>query len=213
MNKIKVIIVDDQKLMIDGLKTIIDLEEDIKVIDTCNNGKEAIEKTSLLKPDVILMDIRMPIKNGVEATKEIKEKYPNTKIIILTTFDDDEYILDALSYGADSYLLKDIDADILLKCIRDAHKGMLLMPSNIAMKLAKYINEKKSKKHVELFDELSKREIDIAKMMIKGLNNKEISSDLFLTEGTVKNYISSIYSKLGVKDRASAVIILKDLLD
>ena len=157
----------------------------------------------------------MPIKNGVQATKEIKNKTPEIKIIILTTFDDDEYILDALSYGADGYLLKDIEAEKLLQSIRDAHKGMMMIPSSIAIKLAKHINEKNKKttKEIEIYEKLSKREIEIAELIIQGFDNNEIAATLFLTIGTVKNYISSIYSKIGVSDRTNAVLILKELLE
>ncbi|MCC5911931.1 MAG: response regulator transcription factor [Clostridiaceae bacterium] len=211
MKKIKVLIVDDQNLMRDGLKTIIDLEEDIEVVATCQNGVEAIEKTKLYSPDVILMDIRMPEMNGVEATKLIKHDFPDTIIIILTTFDDDEYIMDALSYGASGYLLKDIDGDKLIDAIRDAHHGTLLIPGAIAAKLVGKLNndDRKNYKSMDIDDELSKREIEIAGLMVEGLTNKQIASKLFITEGTVKNYISTMYSKIGIKDRTKAVLFFK----
>lgn len=216
MQKIKILIVDDQSLMRDGLKTIIDLEEDMEVVLTCGNGIEAIDKSKELNPEVILMDIRMERMNGVEATKIIKKNSPNIKIIMLTTFDDDEYIIDALCHGASGYLLKDIDGDKLINSIRDAYKGTLLMPADIAAKLAAKLNEsnKISDNGTEdlnknIVEKLSDREIDIAKLMTEGLSNKEISSKLYIAQGTVKNYISSIYSKIGVKNRTNAVIFFK----
>jgi len=216
MQKIKVLIVDDQSLMRDGLKTIIDLEPDMEVLGTCENGRVAIEKSKILHPDVILMDIRMPEVNGVEATKIIKKHFPNIKIIILTTFDDDEYIIDALSYGASGYLLKDIDGDKLINSIRDAYDGTLLMPGNIAAKLVSKLKESnkspnnlsKAESNV-YYEKLSEREIEIAKLMLEGLSNKEIASELFITQGTVKNYISSIYGKIGVRDRTNAVLFFR----
>lgn len=216
MQKIKVLIVDDQSLMRDGLKTIIDLEPDMEVLGTCENGRVAIEKSKILLPDVILMDIRMSEVNGVEATKIIKNQSPNIKIIILTTFDDDEYIIDALSYGASGYLLKDIDGDKLINSIRDAYDGTLLMPATIAAKLVSKLNEANRiannvNKAVDkdCYEKLSEREIEVAKLMLEGLSNKEIAAELFITQGTVKNYISSIYGKIGVKDRANAVLFFR----
>ncbi|ABR47743.1 two component transcriptional regulator, LuxR family [Alkaliphilus metalliredigens QYMF] len=216
MQKIKVLIVDDQSLMRDGLKTIIDLEPDMEVLGTCENGRVAIEKSKILNPDVILMDIRMPEVNGVEATKIIKKHAPHMKIIILTTFDDDEYIIDALSHGASGYLLKDIDGDKLINSIRDAYDGTLLMPGTIAAKLVAKLNQaNRSSNNVSVavnnhyYEKLSEREIEIAKLMLEGLNNKEIASELFITQGTAKNYISSIYSKIGVRDRTNAVLFFR----
>ncbi|OEF97064.1 response regulator transcription factor [Desulfuribacillus alkaliarsenatis] len=226
MQNIKVLIVDDQNLMRDGLKTIIDLEPDMEVVGTCENGRIAVEKAKLLSPDVILMDIRMPEVTGVEATKIIKNNFPEIKIIILTTFDDDEYIIDALSYGACGYLLKDIEGDKLINSIRDAYKGTLLMPGTIAAKLVNRLNEANISSiasndvsktvndqyiaNDQYYEKLSEREKEIAKLMVEGLTNKEIASKLFITQGTVKNYISSIYGKVGVKDRTNAVLFFKN---
>ena len=221
MNMIKVLIADDQRLMRDGLKTILDLEDDITVVGTASDGLDAIKMCNELKPDVILMDIRMPNLNGVESTKEILKSCPSTKIVILTTFDDEEYIIDALAHGAVGYLLKDIDGDKLIQEVRDAANGDTLISSKVAAKIAAKISQfslqstsQKLEKNTLLLDhiDLSEREIEISKLIVNGLNNKQIASTLYITEGTVKNYISSIYSKIDINDRTKASIFLKKYL-
>lgn len=207
---IKVLIADDQTLMRDGLKTILDLEDDIEVIATAENGEIAFEKSITLNPDVILMDIRMPIMNGVESVKKIKSMLPKVAVIMLTTFDDDEYIIEALSNGASGYLLKDMPAEKLIEAIRDSLKGQLFIPTNIAAKLISRLYEKEtSKKTLKKDLELSERELEVSSLLIEGYNNKQISSKLFISEGTVKNYISNIYSKIGISDRTKAALFLK----
>lgn len=210
---IKVMIADDQNIMLDGLETILHTTDDIRVIHKANNGLEASSIIETHVPDILLMDIRMPIMDGVEATKIIKERYPEVKIIILTTFDDDNYIIDALSYGATGYLLKDIDGPHLIQAVREAYNGNLLLPGPIAMKLANNINNQKNSANNGTDNiqtiEFTKRELDIARQLLAGKTNKEIAETLFLTIGTVKNYITSIYNKLGVTDRVEAVLLLQ----
>jgi DNA-binding NarL/FixJ family response regulator len=213
---IRLLLVDDQTLMRDGLKTILDLEEDMEVIGTCDNGHTAYQLASELNPDVILMDIRMPLMNGVESVKLIKKEFPDIIVIMLTTFDDDEFIIEALSNGANGYLLKDINANKLIDAIRDGVNGTLLMPSIVAAKLAARLSSPlipiKIQKQEMLLD-LSEREIEIALLLIKGYSNKQIASELFITEGTTKNYISSIYSKINISDRTKAVLFLKESIN
>ena len=223
-------IVDDQTILADGLKTIIDLEDDMEVVAVCENGKTALEATEKLSPNIILMDVRMPKMDGVECTKKIKNQYPEVKIIILTTFDHDEYIADALSYGASGYLLKDIDGDKLISSIRDAYNNNLMIPTSIAAKLIGKINNNNQKQAVldtkdksqqknfpednktaGLYEKLTQREIKIAELMVAGLSNKDIAEKLFINQGTVKNYITNIYSKLGVRERTNAVLHLQKL--
>jgi DNA-binding NarL/FixJ family response regulator len=210
MDKIKILIVDDQTLMREGLKTILSLEEDMEVVGLAENGIAAIELSNKLMPDVILMDIRMPVMNGVESTKEIRRVSPNIKIIILTTFDDDEFIIEALSHGASAYFLKDLPSDSLISSIRDAHKGVILMQPEIVAKLMASITAKdnisnSSDEEYQGLNKFTKREAEIYKLIKDGLSNKEIASKLFITEGTVKNYVSIIYDKLDVKDRTKAI--------
>jgi DNA-binding NarL/FixJ family response regulator len=218
MDKIRVLIVDDQTLMRDGLKTILNLEENIEVAAVAKDGEEALEVCSSMIIDVVLMDIRMPKMNGVQCTKEIKRKYPSISVLILTTFDDDEYITEALSNGASGYILKDIEGDALVKAVTDAYKGNFILPSNIAIKLARSITSQNSAAEVEeaqlakdTLSDLSERELEIAKMIAQGFTNKQIATALYISLGTVKNYVSNIYSKIGVSERPAAVVHLKDI--
>lgn len=214
---IKVMIVDDQTLMRDGLKVILELEEDIEVVAVAENGKEALDLMMEVMPNIILMDIRMPVLNGVEATKLIKDKYKNVAIIILTTFDTDDLIIDALASGADGYMLKDIEGNSLVESIRSAYSGDTILPAKIAAKLVTRVvkgsltEQEKVKETLEEF-QMTEREKEICDLIVKGLTNKQICEKLYLTTGTVKNYITGIYNKLGVNNRTSAVLFLKKLL-
>lgn len=206
---IKVALVDDQKLLVEGLTTIIDSSEELKVMGKAFSGEEALNIVKTSKIDVMLLDIRMPEKNGVEVVKEIRTINKDIKIIMLTTFDDEEYIVEALANGADGYLLKDIESDTLKDTIRRAYKGDLIMPSKIAKVLARRALDVKEEKYNSKLDILSEREKEIAAMIEKGFTNKQIASTLYMSEGTVKNYVSSIYGKFGVSDRTNLVIELK----
>lgn len=212
MKKIRMIIADDQTLMRDGLKTIFDLEDDMEVIATAENGEQALLLTQQLHPDIVLMDIRMPVMDGVESTRLIKKQFPEVIVIILTTFNDEEYIIQALSFGASGYLLKDMPGERLIQAVRDSITGSLMMPSSVAAKLAGRLSNMRSAE-MERLKELSEREIEIARLIVEGKNNRDIANRLFITEGTVKNYISAIYNKVGTNDRAKAIQRLKELLE
>lgn len=212
MKKIRMLIADDQTLMRDGLKTIFDLEDDIEVIATAENGEQALLLTQQLRPDVVLMDIRMPIMDGVESTRLIKKQFPEVIVIILTTFNDDEYIVQALSFGASGYLLKDMPGERLIQAVRDGITGNLMMPSSVAAKLAGRLSNMR-KAEMDRIKELSERELEIAKLIVQGKSNRDIANMLYITEGTVKNYISAIYNKVGTNDRAKAIQRLKELLE
>lgn len=214
MAKIKVLLVDDQQLLLDGVKTLLSINNDMEVA-MAGNGEAAVEMAETFSPDIILMDIRMPGMGGVEATKQIKERHPGIVILILTTFDDDGYIIDALRYGASGYLLKDIEGERLIKSIYEALSGNLLLTGRVARKLAWNAALKNEKNHLgtrslQKSFELSERETDIAGALVAGLTSREIAGKLHLTQGTVKNYLSGIYSKIGTNDRAKAVLLLKD---
>ena len=215
MDKIKLLIVDDQTLMRDGLKTILEIEDNMEVVATAKNGQEAIEACREFRPDLVLMDIRMPGMDGVESTKIIKELYPEIVILILTTFNEDNYIIDALAYGASGYILKDIDGDDLIKAINDAHKGSFMLPSDVAIKIAKRLTTANivTEEQKRSLADFTEREIEIAKMLALGFNNKQIAASLYISEGTVKNYISSIYLKLGTSDRMAAALTIKKALN
>jgi DNA-binding NarL/FixJ family response regulator len=215
MNKTRVLIADDQMLMRDGLKTILSIQPDIEVVATAKDGKHALEEAIEHKPDVILMDIRMPIMDGVECTKHVKEALPETVIIILTTFDDDEYIFNALANGASGYLLKDMDGEKLVQAIRDAMSGSLLLPGRIAQKIALNITSKKisleTQIEAKIQEKFSAREYEIATLLVQGFDSKQIAQKLFLSQGTVKNLMSSIYKKTGSNDRTKVVLFLKEM--
>jgi DNA-binding NarL/FixJ family response regulator len=211
--EIKVMIADDQRLMREGLKTILDLEQDLTIVQLAENGKDALEKMADAKPDVILMDIRMPVMDGVECTRIIKQQYPGVKVIILTTFDDDEYIIEALKNGAAGYILKDLSSEKLISAIRDAYKGNSIMQPEIAAKVISLITgTAKEQAHnnaaaePKYTEELTDREKDVLRLVGKGMSNTEIAKNLYISEGTVKNYISNLYSKLEVNDRSKLTI-------
>jgi DNA-binding NarL/FixJ family response regulator len=206
-------IVDDQRLMREGLKTILELENDIRVVQLAENGQDALLKIGQEEPDVILMDIRMPVMNGVECTAAVKQKYPKIKVVILTTFDDDEYIIDALSNGAEGYMLKDLPSEKLISSVRDVYNGNSIMQPEIASKVIAHITKnkmtpqpKRSLWGTNRADELTEREREILVLISKGMNNNEIAESLFLTVGTVKNHIRSIYDKIGVSERSKAML-------
>lgn len=209
---IKVAVVDDQKLMRDGLLAIINASEDIKVVAEGSNGSDAVEIAEKHSPDIILMDVRMPEMNGVDATRIIKRLYPEVKIMILTTFDDEEYIIRGLGDGANGYILKDIEGSRLLEGIRNCCRGELVIPSRVAEVLVrKAANVDTKAVDKKVFDlGFGEREREVAVMIAQGFTNRQIASALYITEGTVKNYVSSIYAKINISDRTKAALFLKE---
>jgi DNA-binding NarL/FixJ family response regulator len=212
---IRIGIVDDQDLVRDSLKILLSAQDDFEVVGIGKDGYEALKLVENYHPDVLLLDIRMPIMDGVEATAMLKARSPNTSIIILTTFDDDEYVLNAIRNGASGYLLKSSAMDELAKAIRTVHAGGSLMTPEIATKAFKMFSEivkEYPKKITSVKDEttlpcnLNKTELEIISHIGNGLANKEIASILKLSEGTVRNYISSILQKTGLRDRTQIAI-------
>lgn len=210
MSKIKVMIADDQRLMREGLQTILSLEDDLEVVGTAENGRDALKLALEVTPDVVLMDIRMPVMDGVECTGEMTRLLPDVKIIILTTFDEDQCIVECLQKGARGYLLKDVPSEMLVQSVRDAYRGVVLMQPQIAAKLISQVASRKAPVANPLLDRLTRREMDVLELVSEGLSNKDIARKLYISEGTVKNYISVIYEKLGVKDRTQAVLLMRD---
>ena len=211
---IRVLLVDDQRLMRDGLRTLIELETDLDVAGEAADGLQAITAYRDLGPDIVLMDVRMPNLNGVEATRRIKADWPEANILILTTFDDDEYIFEALRAGASGYLLKDVSGKELAAAIRTvANGGTLIAPSVARKVVSEFARLKPAPKAstASLPDPLSEREIEILKVVAQGHTNKEIADQLYLAEGTVKNYVTSILQKIGARDRTQAAIRAKEL--
>ncbi|MFL0250198.1 response regulator [Clostridium neuense] len=204
---IKVIVVDDQNLMRDGLEVILNSFSDIEVLACGENGEEALKLVGEFMPDLVLMDIRMPVMDGVTASKIIREKFPKVKILLLTTFDDEEYILNALSLGVSGYIFKDIEKEKLRQAIMDCIKGTFIMPTKVAEVLAKkVVKEEKKVEEKKLKLPLTEREAEVASMIADGFTNRQIASALYISDGTVKNYVSSIYSKLGIKDRTKLAL-------
>jgi DNA-binding NarL/FixJ family response regulator len=221
-------LVDDQASIIAGLKAILSTHDEFVVVATASSGEEALATLAALSagppgetasgaprlPDVVLMDIRMPGMGGVVATQRIKATYPQLTVLILTTFDDDEYIIDALHYGASGYLLKDIGGKRLIESIYEALSGNLLLTGRVAAKLARNIRQPPTPARPPTLAELefSEREVEIARSIVQGLNAREIAEQTALSLGTVKNYTSSIYAKLGVTDRSKAIVALREIL-
>ena len=210
--KIKVMLVDDEQLIRSGLKIMLETYPDIEVIHQAGNGREAFECCQIEVPDVVLMDIRMPVSTGIEGTKLIKEAYPEVKIVMVTTFQDTEYIVEAMQYGASGYLLKDSSYEAIYDGIKVALSGKVVMDATVSEKLVmqpKAQTTTDQQTDISSFG-LTEREIELIRLVSQGLNNKEISEALFLSEGTVKNNISTILSKLALRDRTQLVIFAYD---
>ncbi|GMG95739.1 response regulator transcription factor [Tepidimicrobium xylanilyticum] len=206
MNIIKVLIVDDEKLIREGLKIILSTHEDIDVVGMCSNGQEALEFIRKNRVDIILMDIRMPICDGVLGTRIIKEEFEDIKVLILTTFDDREYIHEALKYGASGYLLKDSSYDLIYEGIKVAVKGSLVVHPKVANTIISSVSKEEDySKEIEKYC-LTDRELTIIKEIANGLSNREIAEKLYLSEGTIKNNISNILTKLDLRDRTQIAI-------
>lgn len=209
MSAIRILLADDQTIIREGIRSLLTSHGDLTVVGEAGDGEAAVALAHKLKPDVVLMDIRMPKMDGVEATRLIKGELPETVVIVLTTFDDDEYVIKAMTYGASGYLLKDIGSVKLVEAIRDGMNGSIILPGRIAAKITSRLSQNTAPSvHTEDF---TQREVDIIRLMASGKSNGEIAQTLYLTVGTVKNYISQIYMKMNVSDRANAVIAFKKM--
>ena len=209
---IKILIADDQELIRESLKIILSTNNEFEVIDTVGSGKEVVESIRRHIPDIILMDVRMPDMDGVQCTKFVKEVYPEIKVIVLTTFDDDEYIFSALKYGASGYLLKGVSLDELTSAIKTVLQGGAIFNPNVASKVTKIFSEMAKNNivaeriHDEDLPNLSDTESKIIQQVSQGLSNKEIAEILKFTEGTIRNYLSVILDKLQLRDRTQLAI-------
>jgi DNA-binding NarL/FixJ family response regulator len=206
---VKILIVDDQALFREGLRTLLSVQPDFDVVGEAGNGEEALRLASRLKPNVVLMDLRMPVMDGVTATLRLRELLPAGKVIVLTTFDDDEFVFDGLRAGAVGYLLKDVSSEKLFEAIRAADKGeYFLQPSITAKVMAEFsrLSRITPSPAVALAEPLSPREMEILRLVATGASNREIADTLVIAEGTVKNHLTNILGKLTVKDRMQAVL-------
>ena len=218
---IRLMLVDDQKLLVKSLKRVIEfMADDMTVIATASDGNEALELLKSVQPDILLLDVRMPGMDGVETARLVSTKYPEIQIVMLTTFDDDDYIKEALKYGVVGYILKDIEPTDLISCIRAIDSGSVLISPSVAAKLSNQIQhlEKEKEGSGDITEDsipgwmksLSPRERDVIKLIAKGFTNRQIADKLFIAEQTVRNHVSLIYSKLGVHNRISTMQMAMD---
>jgi DNA-binding NarL/FixJ family response regulator len=186
---------------------LLKLEPDINIVGLAEDGAVAVEMVARDQPDLVLMDLKMPITNGVEATRQIKSQFPNVKVLVLTTYDDDEWVFNAIQAGASGYLLKDSPRDELIKAVRGTVAGKTFIDPSVAGKVLRQATSHQTQSSTLIIEKLTGREIDVLRLLARGLNNKDISERLFLTEGTVRNHVSSILAKLNVADRTQAAVI------
>ncbi len=229
---IRVLVVDDQRLMRDGIASLLSLQPGIKIVGTASDGKEAIAQAAALRPDVILMDVRMPVMDGVVATEQIRRQLPSCRILMLTTFDDEQYVIQALQAGASGYLLKDIPASDLAQAVHALYTGIYQLDPAVAGKVFATLTPPQStgtSSHADTTSpafkgkagsadsayranasDLTNREIEVLRLIAKGATNREIAEKLVISEGTVKNHISNILSHLGLRDRTQAAIYARE---
>lgn len=203
----KILLCDDQAVIRDGLEMLLTLEKDFQVVASAQDGAEALELAQKHKPDLILMDLKMPIMNGIEATREIRKKLPNVKILVLTTYDDDEWLFDAIRAGASGYLLKDTPRQKIIEAIRGTLEGKSFLDPAVAGKVLHQVASNQTQPASILKEKLTERELDVLRLLAKGMPNQDIASHLHLSEGTVRNHVSAILEKLNVSDRTQAAII------
>lgn len=209
---IRAVIVEDQEILRKSLKIVIESISDIQIIGSAENGEAAITLCEQENPDIVLMDIQMPVMDGVMATEEIKKRWPHIKVIILTTFQDVTHVLNALNAGAEGYMLKAVDPEFLVQGIKMVYHGGSLIPQQLAREVFSHIHtsnsEEDDKNDSNLNNpyDLNGQELKVLKYLTQGLSNKDISERMYLSVGTVKNYISNIYSKLNVSNRSSAIM-------
>lgn len=208
---IRVMICDDQPIVTEGLQVILDNGPDIEITGIAHDGAAAIELIQANRPDLVLMDLKMPGMNGIHATRHIRNHFPDVKVLVLTTYDADEWVFDAIRSGASGYLLKNTPPQALVKAVRDTVAGKTHVDPAVAGKLFKHITITEQSglhesEHIAL-EQLSEREHEVLRCMARGLSNKQIAEHLFLSEGTVRNYVSSIFAKLGISDRTQAALI------
>ncbi|MFN8526451.1 MAG: response regulator transcription factor [Chloroflexota bacterium] len=207
--RVRVLLVDDQSLLRAGLRTLLDLRADIQVVGEAGDGLEAEEQTERLHPHVVVMDLRMPRRGGIEATRRIRERWPSIHVLVLTTFDEDDLVFDAIAAGAAGYVLKDINSETLAEAVLASARGDAPLNPGVARKLVHRLRRQPAlplSSQTPPADRLTDREQTILELLASGSSNREIADKLALTEGTVKNYVSSILSKIGVRDRTQAAL-------
>lgn len=203
----KIIICDDQALVREGLEMLLNLDPDIEVVCTAENGKEAVELAEKYEPDIVLMDLKMPVMNGIEATRAIRTAFPEIKVLVLTTYDHDEWLFDAIRAGASGYLLKDARREDIIDAIKGTCQGKTFIDPKVAGKVLRRTADRQIYSPLEITSKLTKREMDVLRLVAKGLSNTDIAEKLHLSKGTIRNYVSAIFVKLQVNDRTQAAIL------
>lgn len=215
MKKLKIMLVDDQSLFREALRTLLALQNDFEIVAEAENGERAVALAKIHRPDVILMDLRMPVMGGVEATRRVLAAAPASRVVVLTTFEEDEEIFEAMRAGALGYLLKACSADKLCESVRAAAKGTSVLEPSVAARMMAELNRltaKEGKKVSQvLADPLTERELSVLELLAEGCSNKEIGSQLSITEGTVKNHMTNVLGKLGALDRTQAALKAREL--
>ncbi len=204
---VRVLICDDQAVVCEGLEMILEADPELEVVGLAYDGSEALELIPKAKPDLVLMDLKMPVMNGIHATREIKKRHPEIKVLVLTTFGEDEWVFDAVRSGADGYLLKGTPRDKLVAAVKGTAAGEAYIDPEVGGKLLAQVARNSTLSETTVTADLSERELEVLKLLAGGLTNAEIAERLFLTRGTVRNYVSAILNKLDVEDRTQAAIL------
>lgn len=203
----RVLICDDQAIIRDGLEMMLRLEKNLEIIGLAQDGAEALELAASKSPDLVLMDLKMAGMNGIEATRRIRAKFPQIKILVLTTYDDDEWVFDAIRAGASGYLLKDTPREKVIEAIRGTVAGKSFIDPSVAGKILKQVGGEAPRTNSQLQKKLTERETGVLRLLARGLTNSEIALQLSLSEGTVRNHVSAIFTKLEVADRTQAAVL------
>ena len=203
----KVLICDDQAIVRDGLELLLNLEHDIEVVGLAQDGAEAVELVARHAPDLVLMDLKMPGMNGIEATRQIRAHHPEVRVLVLTTYDDDAWVFDAIRAGAAGYILKDTPREEVIQAVRGTVAGKSFVDPNVAGKLLGHVANRQTEPASQLTDQLTEREVDVLRLLARGLTNADIAAKLYLSEGTVRNHVSAIYTRLDVDDRTQSAIL------
>jgi len=203
----RILICDDQALVREGLELLLNLDPDIEVVGIAENGKDAVDLVGKHKPDIVLMDLKMPVMNGIEATRMIRTAFPEIKVLVLTTYDHDEWLFDAIRAGASGYLLKDAQREDITNAIKGTFQGETFIDPKVAGKVLKRTAGRQVYSPLEITSKLTKRELDVLRLVAKGLSNTDIAEKLHLSKGTIRNHVSAIFTKLQVNDRTQAAIL------
>ncbi len=204
--KTRVLVADDHPLIRQGLAQVLEMEEDIEIVGEASNGRECVEKARAVRPDVVLVDINMPLMNGLEASRALKEALPDVGVLILTIHDADEYLLEAVRSGVDGYVLKDVDPAVLVQAIRSIKAGRGYLHPSLGVRLMHGVRRQQGSRDERAEDVLTAREVEVLHLLAEGVSNRDIAERLFISEKTVKNHTNSIFRKMGVSDRTQAVL-------